>query len=679
MIGYFRQFCSVVSAALTMFEYADMMCWNAVRDRLFATFSGLLRLVCAAIALYIAPVSYAQTTTTYVNGTDGTISGATPCNNPLVRNFVVGGASFTVADVELGFFATHSWRGDIRLTLESPDGTRVQLVDGDANSTSGDNLNVLLDDAHAQTVNTDSATGNHSTAAPPPFANNFSPNAGLAAFNGVASAGTWRLEICDIFTGADNGTFRHAELYLTSTPPNYADLSVTKSVSNTNPLVGNSISYTVNVNNNASSPLTATGVVVTDLLPTGVNYVSHSATAGSYNSGTGLWNVGTLAPGTTRTLTINVTVTATAGAVITNFAEVTASSQIDSDSTPNNGVAAEDDYSSAAFTVGGTRTAGTPPTLVCPNGFSTFDWAGRTWPQGSTSNDYTLTGVGAFDWDIVSPAGFMDIPALGGQHPVLTNAAQGVTTLSKAIDFTNDSQFATTTITLGTAVDGAQFTIFDVDYAANDFADRVRVYGTHNGVTVIPVLTNGISNYVIGNEAFGDAGSDPADPDGNVVATFNAPVDTIIIEYGNHALAPADPDGQAIQMNGGITICSADADLTVLKSSTILEDPVNGIDNPKALPGARLRYCILLTNTGTSAAENVDASDTLPADITYIAGTLRSGTTCVGAATVEDDNNSGADETDPAGASFAGGVVNYLHSAVNGGTSAAITFEATIN
>ena len=215
--------------------------------------------LCRAVQIVLAcliggawATAAAAQTSTYVNGSDGTINGTTTCAAPLVRNFSVGD-SFVITDVDLGFFAEHSWRGDIRLTLESPGGTRVQLVTGDANATSGDNLNVLLSDEHGQVVNTDAATGDHSTAAPPPFDNDFAPNAALSAFDGENSNGTWRLEICDIFTGADNGTFRHAELYLTQAPSNFADLSLTKQVSNANPTAGSTISYVIQVQNSAGS------------------------------------------------------------------------------------------------------------------------------------------------------------------------------------------------------------------------------------------------------------------------------------------------------------------------------------------------------------------------------------------------------------------------------------------
>jgi len=305
---------------------------------------ALMALVLLAFAAVAAPAR-AQTSTTYSNSTTGNINNGTTCTAPLVRNFTVS-TNYLVGDVDLGVLATHSWRGDIRITLQSPAGTRVQLVDGDTNNISGDNFNVRLDDAAASTVNTDGNTANHSTSAPP-YQNQFAPNAALSAFNGQNAQGTWRLEICDQYPQADNGSFTRADLYITSLPANYADLSLTKAVSNASPNNGASINYTLSVTNASGSPQSATGVTVEDILPAGFTFASASG-FGSYNSGTGVWTVGSIPAGTTRTLTISGTVNATSGATIVNSAEITASSVVDSDSTPNNGATGEDD----AFTLG---------------------------------------------------------------------------------------------------------------------------------------------------------------------------------------------------------------------------------------------------------------------------------------------------------------------------------------
>ncbi|WP_417622738.1 proprotein convertase P-domain-containing protein [Parasphingorhabdus sp.] len=185
---------------------------------------GLLCLLIAGAILLFPAASHAQTVTTYVNSAKGNINSSRPCTTPLVRNFVVA-ASFTVSDVDIGVYATHKARGEIRMTLQSPAGTRVQLVNGNVADISGDNFNVLLNDDGTQTVNTDGNTVNHSTTAPPPFQHNFIPNNPLSAFNNENSAGTWRLEICELSQGSNNGKFQYGQLYLTDTP---ANLSVTK-------------------------------------------------------------------------------------------------------------------------------------------------------------------------------------------------------------------------------------------------------------------------------------------------------------------------------------------------------------------------------------------------------------------------------------------------------------------
>src|SRR5690606_19750791 len=125
-----------------------------------------------------------------------------------------------------------------------------------------------------------------------------------------------------------------------------ADLSITKTVNNTTPLVGSQVIFEVVVTN--AGPQDATGVQVTDLLPDGYTFISSTATAGSYNGATGLWVVGSVATGSFETLQLTATVTATGN--YENIAEVTASDLPDPDSTPNNAGDTEDDYARAITT-----------------------------------------------------------------------------------------------------------------------------------------------------------------------------------------------------------------------------------------------------------------------------------------------------------------------------------------
>src|SRR5690606_37913463 len=66
--------------------------------------------------------------------------------------------------------------------------------------------------------------------------------------------------------------------------------------------------FTLTVRN--AGPADATGVVATDMLPSGYTFAS-SAGDGCYDAGSGLWTIGDLANGGVASLAITVTVNAT--------------------------------------------------------------------------------------------------------------------------------------------------------------------------------------------------------------------------------------------------------------------------------------------------------------------------------------------------------------------------------
>jgi len=82
------------------------------------------------------------------------------------------------------------------------------------------------------------------------------------------------------------------------------DLMVTETVDNLTPEVGSNITFTIVAKNNG--PGNATGVDVTNNLPSGFTLVSSSATIGTV--GAGVWTIGSLANGASATLTMVVTV-----------------------------------------------------------------------------------------------------------------------------------------------------------------------------------------------------------------------------------------------------------------------------------------------------------------------------------------------------------------------------------
>lgn len=643
----------------------------------------LMLVLTLAAALWFASAASAQTVTRYTNTTDsaaGAInSTATPCTNTFKRTFNVG-TNFTVADVDVAVLLAHTYRADLVMYLRSPAGMRIQLTDG-VNAGAALNFNGTFNDEASASINTYTANATATaTTVVPPYATSFRPISGLTAFDGQSSSGIWTLEICDQFSG-DSGTFFQADLYLTQAPASYADLSLNMTASTATPAAGSNVTYTLTVTNAAASPSATSGVTVTSLLPAGLTYVSHTGT-GTYSSSTGLWTVGTLTPGQSRTLSITATVNVGAASSIAHTAEVTASSAADLDSTPANGSTIEDDYASVTITVPGSRSAGIAPMLTCPNGSSLFDWDSQTWTAGNTTGSYTLAGFGSVGFTITNPGLFLNNATYGGQSPALTNAITGglataQNALIQLVDLPSRSSEVTTTIALGNTAAAAQFTIFDVDYAANQFADRVTVSGRLNGATVLPTLTNGIANYVLGNTAYGDAVSTDTQANGNLVVTFTSPIDTIVIQYGDHALAPGDPGQQGIEIHD-ITLCRPTASISVTKVSAVISDPVNLGTDPKAIPGSVVEYCILVTNTGTATLSNVVATDPLPGNVGFVAGSMTSGASCAAATTAEDDNTTGADETDPFGASITGTTLTATAGGLSSGAAFAIKFRSTI-
>ncbi|WP_117171958.1 T9SS type B sorting domain-containing protein, partial [Lutibacter oceani] len=129
-------------------------------------------------------------------------------------------------------------------------------------------------------------------------------------------------------------------------PTAYIDLSLTKSVVDdvVDPEVGDIITFEIRVDN--EGPTEATGVQVTDVIPSGYDFVNYSSSIGTYNPITGLWNIGFIEIGNTAVLLVDVIVMDSGD--YENCAEITAANEIDIDSTPDNGNTSEDDYDCAS-------------------------------------------------------------------------------------------------------------------------------------------------------------------------------------------------------------------------------------------------------------------------------------------------------------------------------------------
>jgi uncharacterized repeat protein (TIGR01451 family) len=239
-------------------------------------------LAMAVLVCGLPGAAFAQIT--YSNSADGTVSEtATPCTNPLIRTFTVP-EIYSIADVNVGVLMSHTYRGDLRMFLLSPQATQITLIQNTADTQN--NFNVLFDDSAAASITAHTTQNDTATATTvtPPYQRTFRPLQALSAFNGQNANGTWTLSICDSLN-ADSGTFFDSDLTITAQP---ATIAVSKAsailsdgVSGSNPksLPGAVVRYCITITNNG--PGIATTIVGTDGIPANTAYV-----AGSMRSGT---------------------------------------------------------------------------------------------------------------------------------------------------------------------------------------------------------------------------------------------------------------------------------------------------------------------------------------------------------------------------------------------------------
>ncbi|MCO6455469.1 MAG: DUF11 domain-containing protein [Pirellulaceae bacterium] len=207
-----------------------------------------------------------------------------------------------------------------------------------------------------------------------------------------------------------------------------ADVSLLKSISDTTPVIGQTVTFTITVSN--AGPDAATNVEVTDILPDGFDYVMGSIAGGSTQNAAGdptlVWTIASLASGGSVNLTFDAVVVAgqTAPGDYTNSAQVTAQDQFDPDSTPGNNVPGEDDQDDAPLSIADLELAKTI-TLQADADLSGNISAGDTVVFTLTLTNLgpnTATGVQVVD---TLPSGYTYLSDSGG---MATSESGGVIT-----------------------------------------------------------------------------------------------------------------------------------------------------------------------------------------------------------------------------------------------------------
>ena len=421
------------------------------------------------------------------------------------------------------------------------------------------------------------------------------------------------------------------------------DLAISKVVDVPVAAEGDTITYTITAVNNG--PSQATGVTVTDQLPAGVTYLADDG-GGSYNSGTGVWDIGTLDVDASATLSIQATVDAgTAGTLITNTVSDVSQDQHDTNITEDDLTASvsislptdvdlvvtktvDDQTPTEGQTItfelrvtnnGPADATGVLLTDLLPTGLTYFADDG-----GGSYDDET--GV----WTVVEPlrAGHSD--ALRISASVNPGTAGGLITniitevLVDQVDSGISDDDLTESITVENQTDLVVIkTVDDATPAEGDvitYTITVTNNGpaTATGVSVTDVLPDGVTYMSDDGGGAYDSTTGVWDVgsliSGEAVAlNIQATVDTgtsgsVITNVVTDVEADQD-DSNATQDDPDVDISiDSDTDLAVTKT----------VDNNTPVVGATITYTITVTNNGPAMATNVSLTDPLPEGVTYV-------------------------------------------------------------
>lgn len=152
---------------------------------------------------------------------------------------------------------------------------------------------------------------------------------------------------------------------------------------------------------------------------------------------------------------------------------------------------------------------------------------------------------------------------------------------------------------------------------------------------------------------------------GDGVANVANAVDTVLADAGRDGIESAVDD---------YTVQSAS--LGVFKSSRVVSDLVS-VSNPKALPGATVEYCIAVQNTGSVAATSVAIEDLIPANTTFVTGSILLGATVTNYGLATQSCSAGS-----AGGSYTttpSPRVNGTLASVGAASTSGLIFRVTIN
>jgi uncharacterized repeat protein (TIGR01451 family) len=439
----------------------------------------------------------------------------------------------------------------------------------------------------------------------------------------------------------------------TTTTPQ-VDIAVTKTVDDDTPDRNQNVTFTVTAAN--VSTTNATGVVIRDILPAGLTFVSATPSVGAFSNATGLWTVGNLAASGSANLQIVATVSAPtlpANGTITNTAELNAVDQTDSNANNNTGTrvltlnqldiavdkritagsATPNRDETVTFRVTATNSgpsaatglqitdvlpAGLTFVSASPSGTTTYTAGTGIWNIGNLSN---TAGANTATLDItvrVTSAG----PTIRNEARVTalnqydTNPANDVEgenvapnnldlVVTKIVDDTTPNQnqnvtFTVTVTNLGLAA-ATGVRVADTLPAGLTFVSSTPSTGTYNNATGIWNV-GALSNV---------AGSNSATL--AIVATVTgqtAIINTAALDNVDQFESPTVNNQQSVSVTPNVL------DLALTKT----------VDDATPDRNQNVTFTVTVTNASQIGATNVQVTDVLPAGLTFVSATPSTGT-----------------------------------------------------
>jgi len=404
-----------------------------------------------------------------------------------------------------------------------------------------------------------------------------------------------------LIVSTDNGCRDTATVEIIVEP---CDIELEKTVSNTSPNVGETVTFTITATNAGNLPLT--GIEIQDDVPNGYSSVSNVSNGGSSTTNVAggfnvIWSGISLPASGSSSVTFDAVVIAPGtGVNFKNTAQVTAMDQLDVDSTPNNddGDQSEDDEDSAdvepqlvdlsliksiddatpsvgdvvTFTIavsnaGPSNATGITVTDIVPNGYANISASGGT-VTGSTA---TWTGVSVAANSSTSLTLTAEVLA-----PAANTSYVNIAEITAADQFDADSTPNNGADTNGTGGIGSEDPDGTQDPGDEDDGDDASI--VPNG-SIWGDVTEDTNNDGSGDTPIEGVTITLKDDAGNVVATAVTDVDGkydfLDLEPGNYTVEQTQPAGydDLSDQDGSPDGDAGDSDTTVDNSISVTVAP----------------------------------------------------------------------------------------------------------